>query len=30
VCAWSVGRFGLNRPDRRDAFARDGRLAEVG
>jgi hypothetical protein len=30
VCAWSVGRFGLNRPDRRDAFVRDGKLAEIG
>ena len=29
VCAWSVGRFGLDRPDRRAAFVRDGRLTEA-
>ena len=29
VCAWSVGRFGLGRPDRRAAFVRDGRLTRL-
>jgi hypothetical protein len=29
VCAWSAGRFGLTRVDRRREFVRDGRLAEV-
>ena len=29
LCAWSWGRFGLDRPDRRRAFVREGRLAEV-
>ena len=29
VGAWSVGRFGLERPDRRAAFLRDGRLTEL-
>ena len=29
VCAWSIGRFGLAQPARRDAFVRDGRLTEV-
>jgi hypothetical protein len=29
VCAWSVGRFGLDRAERRAAFLRDGRLHEA-
>jgi hypothetical protein len=29
VCAWSSGRFGLDRPDRRRAFVHDGRLADL-
>jgi hypothetical protein len=29
VCAWSAGRFGLGRPDRRAAFVHDGRLTEL-
>ncbi|MGZ4712974.1 MAG: hypothetical protein ACXVJ7_11560 [Acidimicrobiia bacterium] len=28
--AWSVGRFGLNRPDRRAELLRSGRLEELG
>ena len=29
MCTWSSGRFGLNHADRRRAFVRDGRLAEL-
>ena len=29
ICAWSIGRFGLEQPARRAAFRRDGRLEEI-
>ena len=29
VCAWSAGRFGLGRPDRRREFVHDGRLVDA-